>query len=120
MRINRFLRQHLAQGIVAQRDDLVDFMRGTETIKKVNKRQATVEARRLRNQRKVLRLLHVTGAQHGAAGLAYRHHVGMVAENRQCVRSDGTCGDVQNKRRQFTGQFVQRRDHQQQALRRGK
>ncbi|MNH35702.1 hypothetical protein D3C79_964110 [compost metagenome] len=92
-------------------------MRGAETIEKMNKRQATVEGRRLGNQRKVLRFLDATGAQHGATGLTYGHYVGMIAEDRQRMGRHGACGDVQYKRRQFTGQFVQRRDHQQQALR---
>ncbi|MNV52271.1 hypothetical protein D3C71_1443530 [compost metagenome] len=92
-------------------------MRGAETIKKVNKRQAAVETGRLGNQRKILCFLDVAGAQHGAAGLAYGHHVGMVAKNRQRMGGDGARSNMQHKRRQFTGQFVQRRDHQQQALR---
>ena len=64
------------------------------------------------NQRKILRFLHATGAQHGAAGLANGHHVGMVTKNRQRVGGDGTRRNVQDKRRQLPGQFIQGRDHQ--------
>jgi hypothetical protein len=41
----------------------------------------------------------------------------VIAEDRERVGGDGAGGDVQNKRHQLAGQFVQRRDHQQQTLR---
>lgn len=62
-------------------------------------------------------VLHAAGTQHRAPCLAHCHYVGMVTEDRQRMSSNGTRGNVQHKWRQLTGQFVQRWDHQQQALR---
>lgn len=71
----------------------------------------------MRDQREILRFLDAAGAQHGAPGLADGHDIGMVAEDRQRMGSDSAGGDVQHKRHQLAGQFVQGGDHQQQALR---
>ena len=111
------LRQQAADRIVGQRHDFVNLMRRAEPVEEVNKRHAALERRNMRDQRKVLRFLHATGAQHGAAGLAHRHDVGMVAKNRQRMGRDGARRDVQHKGRQLPGQFIQRGDHQQETLR---
>ena len=111
------LRQQGANSVIRQRGDFVDFVRSTETIKEMNKRHPALQGGDMRDQREILRFLNAAGAQHGAPGLADRHHIGMVAENRQRVGGDSAGGDVQDKRHQLAGQFVQRGDHQQQALR---
>ncbi len=41
MRVNFRLRQQIQDSLVRQWDDFVDFVRGAETIKEVNKRHAT-------------------------------------------------------------------------------
>ena len=75
MCINFSLRHQAANRVICQRDDFVDFMRGAETIKEVNKGNPAFQGCDLRDQREVLRLLYACGAQHGAAGLADRHDV---------------------------------------------
>ena len=92
-------------------------MRSPKTVEEMNKRHPALKRGDMGNQRKVLGFLDAAGAQHGATGLAHGHDVGMVAEDRERVGSDGTSGNVQDKRHQLTGQFVQRGDHQQQPLR---
>ena len=49
MRVDFRLRQKLKDSLVRQRDDFVDFVRGTETIKEVNKRNATFKRGDMRN-----------------------------------------------------------------------
>ena len=63
--------------------DLVDFMRSAESVEEMQKGNARRKRHRLRDQRSVVRLLHRGGRQHGEAGAAHRHHVGVVAEDRQ-------------------------------------
>ena len=111
------LRQQGANRVVRQRGDFVDFVRSAETIKEMNKRHPALQGGDMRDQREILRFLNAAGAQHGAPGLTHGHHIGMVAEDRQRVGGDSAGGDVQDKRHQLAGQFVQRGDHQQQALR---
>lgn len=119
MRINLRLRQHLLERVITERGNFVDFVRGPETVEEMNKRHAAVETGNLRNQREILRFLHAGGREQGATGLAYGHHIRMIAKNGQRVGGYGARSDMQHERRQFTGQLVQRRDHQQQTLRRG-
>ena len=49
MRVDFRLRQQIQDSIVGQRDDFVDFVRGAETIKEVNKRHAAFERGDMRN-----------------------------------------------------------------------
>ena len=86
----------------------------------MNKRHAAFQRGDMGDQREILRLLNACGAQHRAAGLAYRHHVRMIAENRERMGSDGTRRHVQHKRRELARELIERRDHQQQALGRRK
>jgi hypothetical protein len=87
----------IQDSVVRQRDDFVDFVRGAETIKEMNKRHAAFERGDMRNQRKVLGFLNAAGAQHGAAGLAHGHHVRVIAKDGERVGGNGTRGDVQYK-----------------------
>ena len=60
--------------------------------------------------------LHGVRREHRPAGGAARHHVGVVAEDRERMRGQGAGGDVHGGRGQFTGDLVHVGDHQQQAL----
>ena len=107
---------HRAHGFRFDRDDLGDFVRGAETIEKMDHRNASGQRCSLGDQRKVLRLLHRIGAQHGAAGGATGHYIGMVAENRQRMRGQRPRRHMQHERRQLAGDLVQIGNEQQQAL----
>ena len=77
------------------------------------------ERRGLRDEREVVGLLHRRRGEQREARLAHRHHVGVVAEDRQPLRGERPGGDVEHRRRQLAGDLVHVRDHQQQALRGG-
>ena len=113
MFIDFILRQQAEKGIVRQRGDFVDFVRGAETIEEMYKWHPALQRGDMRNQRKILRFLDAAGAKHRAAGLAHGHDVRVIAKDRERVGCHGARGDVQHKRHQLTGEFVQRRDHQQ-------
>ena len=66
--------------------------------------------------RKVHNLLHVALAQHGKAGLAAGHHVGMVAEDVQGVGGYGTGGNMEHAGQLLGRDLVHVGDHQQQTL----
>ncbi len=99
MGIDIRLWQQIQKGVVCQRNDFIDLVRGAETIKEMNKRYATLKGCNVRNQREVLCFLYAAGAEHGATGLAHGHHVGMIAKNGEGVRGYGTGSNVQNKGR---------------------
>jgi len=69
-----------------------------------------------RRGREVVRFLHRAGAEHGETGLAARHDVGVVAENRQRVRGDTARRHMHGERRQLPGDLVHIGYHQEQSL----
>ncbi len=100
--------------------DLGDFVRSAETVKEMQDRHARFQRCRLGDQRHIHRLLHRIGGETGKAGRACRHHVAMVAENRQALGGQRTRCDVHHEGRELSGDLVHIGDHQQQALRCGK
>ena len=66
---------------------------------------------------KILRFLHGSRAEHGPAGGARRHHVAVIAENGKGLCRERARRDMKHRRRQFAGNLVHVRDHEQQPLR---
>ena len=81
---------------------------------------ARLEGRRVRDQREIHDLLHRIRTEQRKAGLARRHHVGVIAENRKPLRGERARGDVKNGGCEFARDFIHVRDHQQQSLASGK
>ena len=100
--------------------DLGHFVRSAETVEEMQDRHARFQRRRLGDQRHVHRFLHRIGNEKGEAGGARRHHVAVVAEDRQALGRQRTRRHVHHEGREFAGDLVHVGDHQQQALRRGK
>ena len=96
--------------------DLLNFVTGTEAIEEVQERNAGRQRGLLRDQRQVHDFLNIVRGQHSVAGLATGHHIGMVAEDAQCLAGQRAGGHVKDCRGQFAGDLVHIRDHQQQAL----
>ena len=109
----------VAQVVVGQELDRVQLVRCPEPVEEVQERHARSQGGGLRDQRQVVGLLHGCRCEQGEPRLAGRHHVRVVAEDRQALRRERPGGDVQHRRRQLAGDLVHVRDHQQQALRRG-
>ena len=59
----------------------------------------------VRDQRQVLRLLHRVGSEQRKAGGACCHDIGMVAENRQCLRRERARRHVKYRRASVLRQF---------------
>ncbi len=108
-----------AQVVVGEAADAAHFVRGAEAVEEVHERHPALQRRQVRDAGQVLGLLHGRRTQHREAGLPHRHHVAVVAEDRQCVGRQGARGDVHDERGQLAGQLVHGRDHQQEALRGG-
>ena len=71
------------QHLIAHCLNFCHFVRGAETIKEMQNRQAANQGRSMGNQGKVHRFLHRAGAEHGKTGLAHRHHITVITKNRQ-------------------------------------
>ena len=108
-----------AQVVVVEQGDLVDLMGGAEAVEEVQERNARAQRRRVRDEREVVRLLHARRAQERPPGAARRHHVGVVAEDRQGVSGQCPRSHVDDRRGQLAGDLVHVRQHEEQALRCG-
>ncbi len=109
----------LAQIVVVQHLDLLDLMRGTEAVEEMQERDAALDGCQMGDGCQIHDLLDGVGSQHGKAGLAGGHDVGVIAENVQRVGGKAAGTDVHNAGQQFPCDLVHVGNHEQQALGRG-
>ena len=108
---------HGAHDVVRHDLDLGDFVRGAETVEEMQEWNARFEGGGMGDEGEVLRFLHRSRAEHRPTGRARGHHVAVIAEDRQCLCGQRSRSDMKYRRRQFAGDFVHVRNHQQQTLR---
>ena len=111
-----FLVDKRSEVFVLQHFNLLDFVRSTETVEEVDKRNTALDSSQVSYTGQVHNFLYRAFGQHGKTGLTGRHYVLVVTENTQCVRSQCTSRYVEHARQEFTGNFVHIGDHQQQSL----
>ena len=99
VRADELLGHQRAQVVVGEHLDRVQLVRGAEPVEEVHERHPRPERGGLRHQRQVVRLLDRGRGQQREAGLADRHHVGVVAEDRQPLRRERPGGHVHHRRR---------------------
>ena len=100
--------------------NLLDFMRSAETIEEVHERHASFDRSQVSHTSQVHHFLHRTFCQHGETCLTSRHYVLVVTEDGECVRGNGTSGNVEHAREEFTRNLIHIGDHQEKTLRCGK
>ena len=99
--------------------DRVELVRGPKAVEEVDERQAGAQGSRMRDRGQVVRFLNRAGGQQRPACLAHRHHILVVAEDREPLGGKRAGCDMHDRAGQLTGDLVHVRDHQQQALRGG-
>jgi hypothetical protein len=119
MRPHEIVIDHRTDVVVGEFLDFHHFMGGAEAVEEMDERHARLQGRRVRDEGVVHHLLHRVGAQHRPTCGARRHHVLMVAEDRERLGGNRARGDVKDGRRQLAGDLVHVGDHQEQALRGG-
>jgi hypothetical protein len=107
-----------AHVVVGERHDLRHLVRGAKAVEEVKERHARRERRGVGHERHVHGFLDRARGQHREPGRARRHDVAVVAEDRQTLGRECAGGDVNDRRRQLSGDLVHVRDHEEQALRR--
>ena len=91
-------------------------MAGAEAVEEVDERDFAADGGQMGHGAQVHDLLHVALGQHGEAGLAAGHNVGVVAKDVQRVGGDRTGGDVEHGGQLLGRDFIHVGDHEQQAL----
>ena len=115
-RLHRVHVAHIRQVGVIPAGDLLDLMRGAETVEEVQKRDASLDGRKMRHRGQVHDFLHVAFGEHGKTGLAAGHDVGVVAEDVQGLGGHGAGGDVQDAGEQLARHLVHVGNHEEEAL----
>ena len=111
---------HINQGtqlLVIQCFNLLNLMRGAESIKEMQERHPTVDGGKVCHGAQIHDFLWRRGCQHSKACAADTHHIGMVAEDGQGVNREGAGGDMEYTRQHLACDLIHIGDHQQQALR---
>ena len=109
--VNQFL-----QIFVVQQFNLLDFVRGTETVKEVQERYMAFDGGQVSNSRHVHNFLYAAFSQQGKARLTASHNVTVIAENVQRAGGQSSGSYLEYSGQQFAGNFVHVGDHQQQTL----
>ena len=107
---------HILQVFIIPCLDLLDLMRSTESIEEVDKRNFAFDCSKMCNRSQVHNFLYRRLAKHCTTSLTTGHNVGMISENRKCVRSKCTGRYIEYTRELLTSDFIKVRDHQQQTL----
>ena len=108
---------HIFQIFIIPNFYFLYFMRGTETIKEVDKSYFTFNRCQMCNRGNIHYFLYAGRYQHCATCLAASIHVRVITKDVQCMASNCSCCYVEYTRKGFTGYFIQVRNHQQKTLR---
>ena len=107
---------HFLQVVVIPDSDLLDLVGGAEAVEEVDEGDASLDGGKMRHGGQIHDLLDGALSQHGKAGLAAGHHVGVVAEDVQGVAGHGAGGNMEDAGEQLTGDLIHVGDHQKEAL----
>ena len=108
--------QHVTEILVIPGLDLLQLMRGTESVEEVDKRNLACQGRSMSNRGQVHHFLNGGLAQHGSAGLAACVYVRVITEDVQCVGSNAAGRDIEYCGQLLAGDFINVRDHQKKTL----
>ena len=109
---------HVGQVVVVPNGDLLNLVRGAEAVEEVEERHLALDSREVSNGGEVHDLLDVGLGEHGEAGLAACHNVGVITEDVERVGGHGTSRNVEDARQALARDLVHVRDHEQKTLRR--
>ena len=109
----------LLKVFIAEHFDLLDLVRSTESVKKVQERNASLDCRKMCDTAQVHNFLYRTGCQHCEPCLSAGHYVRVISEDTECMSRYTSRCHVEYARQQFACDLVHIRDHQKQTLRCG-
>ncbi len=96
----------LAEHVVVDGFDFLNFVRRAEAVKEMYKRHAALDRRQMGDTGQIHALLHGAGTEKRKACLTGSHHVRVISEDGQGVSGQRPCRYVKNAGQQFAGNFV--------------
>jgi hypothetical protein len=107
---------HMADIVIRQLLNFGNLVGCPEPVKEMQERQPGLEGSGLRDKGEIHDLLNAVGGKEGKPCGARRHHVRLVAEDRQGLGRQRTRRHVENRRGQFPGNLVHIGKHQKKPL----
>ena len=107
---------HIGKVIVFPNSNLLNFVRGAETVEEVEEGDSGLNCGKVRHGAEVHNLLSVRFCKHGKAGLTASHYVGVVTENRECVAGKCSGRNMEDAGEKPTCNLIHVWNHEQQAL----
>ena len=95
---DEFFIDECAKVIILEHIDLVQFVRGAESIEEMQERNPRFERRGLRDESEIAGFLHGVGRQQRESSRSRGHDVAVIAKNGKGVRRDRACRDVDHAR----------------------
>ena len=108
---------HVGEILVVPDRDLLDLVRGTETVKKVEERNTALDGGQVSHSAEIHDLLLVGFCHHGKSGLAASVDVRVVAEDVQRMGGHATSRDVNDAGEKFACDLIHIRNHEKKSLR---
>ena len=111
---------HAPQFIVIPHADFLLFMAGTESIEEMHYRHLACDGRKVSNSAQIHDFLNIRGTEHCKPCLSACHNIGVISENRKCMRRNRSRCHVHYSWGFLCCQFIHIRDHQKESLGSGK
>ena len=108
--------EQAGQGLIIDDVDFFDDVGRPESVEEMKKRNPGPESRKVGDDGQVLGFLDRAGAGHGEAGVAGRHDVAVIAEDRERLAGQGAGRDQEDRGEHLPGDLVHVREHEHQAL----
>ena len=108
---------HVAEIVEVPGGNLLDLVGSPKAVEEVDEGHATADGREVCDRREIHDLLDVALRQHGEAGLAAGHDVGVIAKDVEGLGRHRTCGHVEDTGKSLSGYLVHVGNHEQQPLR---
>ena len=109
---DRVHRTHFLQILVIPHLDLLDLMRGAESIKEVKKRNSSLDGGQMCHGSQIHYFLYIAGTQHGKSGLAAGIYIRVIAKDRKGMARQRPGGYMDHRRQKFSCHFIHIRNHQ--------
>ena len=108
--------KHFTQRLIIPNFDLLDLMRGAETIEEMQEGHAALNGGQMSHSAEIHHLLRAVRAEHRIAGLAAGINIGMITKNVQRMCGNAAGGNIDDARQQLASDLIHIRDHQKKAL----
>ena len=87
-----------SQSLLVDHFDLLDLVRGTETVEEVQERHTRLDCHEVSDTGQIHNLLNAARSQHGETGLTGCHHILMIAEDRESLSGQSPCRYMKDTR----------------------